>query len=221
MQIGMTVGGDVLARPSSPIEIVTDAQQAEREGYATVRSVHFSRAYDALTTLSLAHQAAYRVDCGFTVPGTSEVSVLVGALWPQMLRAAGEVSDGVVTWLAGLRTLAAMIIPALHDASTHRPAPRVAALPVAVTDDPLATRATDEQAFGRYNGMENYRRLFAREGVTSVADLALVGTEDEVATQCYADLGATELWSAAYPVGDDPETSTRRTRALLTALADL
>lgn len=205
MQIGMTVGGDVLARPSSPIEIVTDAQQAEREGYATVRSVRFSRVYDALTTLSLAHQAAYRVDCGFTVPGTSEVSVLVGALWPQM----------------GPSTLAAMIIPTLHDASTRRPAPRVAALPVAVTDDPLATRATDEQAFGRYNGMENHRRLFAREGVTSVADLALVGNEDEVATQCYADLGATELWSAVYPVGDDPETSTRRTRALLTALADL
>ena len=97
----------------------------------------------------------------------------------------------------------------------------VAALPVAVTDDPDAARATAEQAFGRYNGMENYRRLFEREGVASVGDLAVAGTEDAVATQLarYADLGVTELWPAVYPVGDDPEGSIRRTRALLTTLA--
>ncbi|HEY2221382.1 TIGR03564 family F420-dependent LLM class oxidoreductase [Actinomycetospora sp.] len=306
MQIGMTVGGDVLARPSAPSEIVTDAQQAEKEGYATAWSVHFSRAYDALTTLAvagnvtsriglgvgivptyprhplaLAQQAAtaqvfcggrltlgvgvshrpvieglhgipyaspaghmreylgilvpllrgeevhvagehYRVDGGFSVPGTSEVSVLVGALSPRMVRAAGELSDGVVTWLAGPRTLDATIIPTLRTAAAGRPAPRVvAALPVAVTDDPDAARAAAEKAFGRYNGMENYRRLFEREGVASVGDLAVVGTEDAVTTQLarYADLGVTELWPAVYPVGDDPEASIRRTRALLTTLA--
>jgi 5,10-methylenetetrahydromethanopterin reductase len=308
MQIGMTVGGDVLARPSSPAEIVIDAQQAEKEGYATAWSVHFSRAYDALTTLAvagrvtsriglgvgivptyprhplaLAQQAAttqvfcdgrltlgvgvshrpvieglhglpyaspaahmreylgilvpllhgeevhvagehYRVDGGFRVPGTSPVSVLVGALSPRMVRAAGELSDGVITWLAGPRTLDATIVPTLSTAAAAagRPAPRVvAALPVAVTDDPDAARTAAELAFGRYNGMENYRRLFEREGVASVGDLAVVGTEDTVATQLarYADLGVTELWPAVYPVGDDQEASIRRTRALLTTVA--
>ncbi|MCD2192079.1 TIGR03564 family F420-dependent LLM class oxidoreductase [Actinomycetospora endophytica] len=305
MQIGMTVGGDVLARPSSPAAIVADAAQAEKEGYATAWSVHFSRAYDALTTLAvagtvtsriglgvgivptyprhplaLAQQAAtaqvfcggrltlgvgvshrpvieelhglpyaspaahmreylgvlvpllhgeevhvagehYRVDGGFHVPGTTAVSVLVGALSPRMVRAAGERADGVITWLAGPRALGSTIVPTLHEAAAGRPAPRVvAALPVAVTDDPDAARSVAEQAFGRYNGLANYRRLFEREGVSSVSDLAVVGTEDEVATQLarYAELGVTELWPAVFGVGDDEQASVRRTRALLASL---
>lgn len=305
VRIGMTVGGDVLARPSSPAEVVADTQAAEAEGFDTAWSVHFSRAYDALTALAvagtvtarinlgvgivptyprhplaLAQQAAtaqafcggrltlgvgvshrpvveglhglayaapaahmreylqvlgpllrgeevhhhgehYRVDGGFAVPGTAPVSIVVGALSPRMVAAAGELSDGVVTWLAGPRSLADTIVPTLHSAAAGRPAPRlIAALPVAVTDDPGAARAVAEQAFGRYNGMENYRRLFAREGVSSIGELAVVGTEDEVRKQLqrYADVGVTELWPAVYPVGDDEDASVRRTRALLGSL---
>ena len=59
----------------------------------------------------------YRVDGGFTVPGTSPVEVLVGALSPLMVQAAGELADGVVTWLAGPRTLGEDIIPQLHRAA--------------------------------------------------------------------------------------------------------
>lgn len=306
MRIGMTVGGDVLGRPSSPTDIVADARQAEQEGFAAAWSVHFSRAYDALTTLAvagsvtsgielgvgivptyprhplaLAQQAAtaqvfcggrltlgvgvshrpvieglhgldyaspaahmreylgalvpllrgeevqvagehYRVRGGFTVLDTSPVPVLVGALSPRMVRAAGELADGVITWLAGPRTLATTIIPPLHTAAAGRRAPRVvAALPVAVTDDPATGRGVAEKAFGRYNSMENYRRLFEREGVISVGDLAVVGGEAEVAAQLtrYADLGVTELWPAVYPVGDDPDASVRRTRTLLASLS--
>jgi F420-dependent oxidoreductase-like protein len=307
MQIGMTVGGDVLARPSSPAEIVTDAAQAEKEGYATAWSVHFSRAYDALTTLAvagsvtsriglgvsvvptyprhplaLAQQAAtaqvfcggrltlgvgvshrpvieglhglpyaspaahmreylgilvpllrgeevhvagehYRVDGGFTVPGTSEVSVLVGALSPRMVRAAGELSDGVIVAFAGPRTLGDVVVPHLQTATAPgRPAPRVvASLPVAVTDDPDAARAAAGTSFARYDGLRNYRRVFDREGVASVVDLAVVGTESAVEAQLrrYADLGVTEFWPIVYPVGDDPEASIQRTRALLSTLA--
>jgi len=301
----MTIGGDVLARPSSPDEVVADARRAEDEGFATAWSVHFSRAYDALTTLAvagtvtsriglcvgivptyprhplaLAQQAAtaqvfcggrltlgvgvshrpvieglhgltyaspaahmreylavlgpllrgeevhhhgehYRVDGGFAVPGTSPVSIVVGALSPRMVQAAGELSDGVVTWLAGPRTLSAVIVPTLLAAAAGRPAPRVvAALPVAVTDDPDAARAAAEEAFGRYNGMENYRRLFEREGVSSIGELAVVGTEADVDKQLrhYADVGVTELWPAVYPVGADEDGGVRRTRALLAGL---
>ena len=56
----------------------------------------------------------YEVDGGFAVPGTSPVSVLVGALSPLMVQAAGELADGVVTWLAGPRTLGEQIVPRLH-----------------------------------------------------------------------------------------------------------
>jgi 5,10-methylenetetrahydromethanopterin reductase len=293
----MTIGGDVLARPSTPAEVVADARRAEDEGFASAWSVHFSRAYDALTTLAvagtvtsrielgvgivptyprhplaLAQQAAtaqafcggrltlgvgvshrpviegihglpyaspaahmreyltvlgpllrgetvafqgehYKVDGGFAVPGTSPVSVLVGALSPRMVQAAGELADGVITWLAGTRTLASSIVPTLQAASGS--ASRVvAALPVAVTDDPDTARAAAEEAFGRYNGMENYRRLFEREGVSSVGELAVVGTEADVEKQLrrYADVGVTDLWPAVFPAGDP------RTHALLAGL---
>jgi len=43
----------------------------------------------------------FQVDGGFNVPGTTDVSVVVGALSPRMVRVAGELADGVVTWLAG------------------------------------------------------------------------------------------------------------------------
>jgi 5,10-methylenetetrahydromethanopterin reductase len=66
---------------------------------------------------SVRHRGAfYQVDGGFVVPGTSPVSVLVGALSPLMVQAAGELADGVVTWLAGPRTLGEQIIPRLHRA---------------------------------------------------------------------------------------------------------
>ncbi len=166
----------------------------------------------------------FQVKGGFVVPGTSPVQVVVGALSPRMVRVAGELADGVVTWLAGPRTLGEHLVPALHEAATAagRPEPRVvASLPVAVADDKELTRRAAEQTFARYGGLENYRRVFEREGVTSAGALAVVGTEEEVHKQLrrYADLGVTELWPAVFPVGEDAEASTRRTRALLAKLA--
>jgi hypothetical protein len=90
----------------------------------------------------------------------------------------------------------------------------VAALPVAVTDDPDAARAAAEEGFGRSNGMENYRRPFEWEGVSSVGDLAVVGTEADVEKQLrrYAVVGVTDLWPAVFPAGGT------RTHALLAGL---
>ncbi|GAB3354718.1 MULTISPECIES: TIGR03564 family F420-dependent LLM class oxidoreductase [Amycolatopsis] len=162
----------------------------------------------------------YRVEGGFTVPGTTPMPVLVGALGPRMVRVAGEYADGVVTWLAGPRTLGDEIVPALLKASSA--APRiVAGLPVAVCDDAETGRAAAEQVFARYGGLENYQRLFAREGVSSPGELAVTGTETQVAQQIkrYAELGVTELWATVYPVGDAPAASIARTRALLAELS--
>src|ERR1035438_6372991 len=64
----------------------------------------------------------YEVDGGFTVPGTSPVSVLVGALSPLMVQAAGELADGVVTRRAGPRTLGEQIVPQLRRAAGPRSA---------------------------------------------------------------------------------------------------
>ena len=147
----------------------------------------------------------YQVDGGFTVPGTSPVPVLVGALSPLMVQTAGELADGVVTWLAGPRSLGEHIIPRLQAAARGRPAPRVvAALPVAVCADAgLARRAADE-VLSRYAGLEIYHRQLEREGVSSPGGLAITGTEAEVENQLQqlADLGVTEFWPILFPAGD-------------------
>jgi F420-dependent oxidoreductase-like protein len=164
----------------------------------------------------------YQVDGGFVVPGTSPVPVLVGALSPLMVEVAGELADGVVTWLAGPRSLGEQIVPRLHTAARGRPAPRVvAALPVAVCADAGRARAAADDVFGRYSGLDNYRRQLEREGAPSPGGLAVMGTEAGIETQLrrLAGLGVTEFWPIIFPVGADPAASRRETRALLTGLA--
>lgn len=158
------------------------------------------------------------------MPGATAVSVVVGALSPKMVQVAGELADGVVTWLAGPRTMDGDIVPELNRAAADagRTQPRVvAAVQVAVCKDADAGRATAEQIFARYGGLENYQRLLAREGVASPGALAIVGTESAVERQLrrYADVGTTELWPTVFPVGDDAAASVKRTRALLAELA--
>lgn len=174
---------------------------------------------------SVSHRGEfYQVEGGFTVPGTSPVPVVVGALSPRMVQVAGELADGVVTWLAGLRTLDGHIVPGVHKAAAAagRPRPRVvAAVQVAVGDDADAARATAEDVFARYGGLENYQRLLEREGVASPGALAVVGTEAEVEKQLrrYAEVGATELWPTVFAVGEDADASVKRTSGLLAELA--
>jgi alkanesulfonate monooxygenase SsuD/methylene tetrahydromethanopterin reductase-like flavin-dependent oxidoreductase (luciferase family) len=138
-----------------------------------------------------------------------------------MVQAAGELADGVVTWLAGPRSLGEQIVPRLHAAAGRRPAPRVvAALPVAVCADVSLARRTADEVFARYAGFDNYRRLLDREGVSSPGAVAIVGTEAAIGEQVrrLSDLGVTEWWPIIFPVGDDAAGS-RRTRALLAELA--
>jgi len=164
----------------------------------------------------------YQVDGGFVVPGTSPVPVLVGALSPLMVQAAGELADGVVTWLAGPRSLGEVIVPRLHAAAAGRPAPRVvAALPVAVCADADLARRQADEVFTRYGSLDNYRRLFEREGVASPGDVALTGTESDIERQLKSleDLGVTELWPVLFPAGADPDVTMERTRALLAGLS--
>lgn len=168
---------------------------------------------------SVTHRGEYyQVDGGFVVVDTAPVPVVVGSLSPQMVRVAGELADGIVTWLAGPRSLSETIVPALTEAAAGRTAPRViAAVPVAVSDDAAAARTQAEESFGRYNTMQNYQRLFEREGIASVSELAVIGTETEVEERLrgFSAVGVTELW----PVPFGGEQQVRRTRGLLGTLA--
>ncbi|GAA5154502.1 TIGR03564 family F420-dependent LLM class oxidoreductase [Pseudonocardia eucalypti] len=177
-----------------------------------------------LTKGEVSHSGRFfRIEAGFNIPETSPVSVVVGALGPKMVRAAGELSDGAVTWLAGPRGLSEHIVPGLTKAASDagRPAPRViVGLPVAVAD-PDAARSTVTDTFALYGSLDNYRQQFERDGVDSVADLAVIGNEETVQRHLVSlrDAGATELWAVPFPVGSNAAASLARTTSFLASLA--
>jgi F420-dependent oxidoreductase-like protein len=146
--------------------------------------------------------------------------VVVAALGPVMLKLAGRMADGTVTWMTGPATLAEHTVPAITAAAADagRPAPRiVVGLPVCVTDDVDTARARAAQTFAMYGMLPSYRAMLDREGAEGPADVAIVGDESTVAAgiQRVADAGATDF-SAAEFGGDADER--RRTRELLRTL---
>jgi alkanesulfonate monooxygenase SsuD/methylene tetrahydromethanopterin reductase-like flavin-dependent oxidoreductase (luciferase family) len=122
--------------------------------------------------------------------------------------------------MANAYAVESLIAPTLQDAAAAagRPSPRVVVgLPVAVTDDVDAAREAAAVQFSIYGTLPNYQRVLAAGGISSPAEAAVVGTEDQVgqAVTALFDAGATDVWAAPFPVGDDRSASRRRTRALL------
>ena len=166
----------------------------------------------------------FRVRASAQVPGTQPPSVLIAALAPVMLRIAGEMADGTITWMAGPKTLETHIVPKMSAAAeaAGRPRPRVVAgLPIAVTDDVAGAREKAARSFQIYGTLPNYQRVLNIEGASGPADVALIGNEAAVEKQLrgLAGAGATDFLAGAFPVGDDAPASLARTRALLKSLA--
>jgi F420-dependent oxidoreductase-like protein len=163
----------------------------------------------------------FRVTGGLQVPGAKPFPILIAGLAPMMLRIAGELADGTITWMTGPKTIETHIAPRITAAAeaAGRPAPRIGvALPVAVTDDVAAAKEQANQEFQMYGFLPNYRRMLDIEGAAGPADVAVIGSEAEVETQIrqLAAAGATDFVAATFPTGDNP--SMERTRALLKTL---
>ena len=162
----------------------------------------------------------FSVKAELRVQDSSPFPVLLAALAPRMLRLAGAMADGTVTWMAGRKTIASHIVPRLHAAAqaAGRPQPRVCVgLPIAVTDDEAQGREYAAKDFQRYGQLVNYRRLLDIEGVEGPADVAVVGNEHQVEQQlrAFAAAGATDFLAAIFPVGENPDASIARTWSLL------
>jgi 5,10-methylenetetrahydromethanopterin reductase len=142
--------------------------------------------------------------------------LLVAALGPKMLELAGRFTDGTVTWMTGVGTIARDVVPRLTEAArwAERPQPRVVVgLPVCVTDDVDDARDRIDDALAGPSQLASYRRMLEAEGVTRPVDIALVGDEDAVA-DLVAKLelaGATELLAS---VQGSPEEQARTRRFL-------
>jgi alkanesulfonate monooxygenase SsuD/methylene tetrahydromethanopterin reductase-like flavin-dependent oxidoreductase (luciferase family) len=150
---------------------------------------------------------------------------MVAALAPRMLKVAGELADGTITYWANERALGEHIVPGITAAAeaATRPAPRVVVgLPVAVCADADAGRERAAKLFATYLNIPTYQRILARGGDdTSPADVAIIGTEAEVTARLrsYAAAGATDLCATALGLDDDRDASQRRTVELLASLA--
>ncbi len=165
----------------------------------------------------------FRVTGGLQVPGATPFPILIAGLAPMMLRIAGELADGTITWMAGPKTIETHIAPRINAAAeeTGRPAPRIGvALPIAVTEDVAAAKEQANQVFQMYGALPNYRRMLDIEGAGGPADIAILGNEAEVERQLkeLAAAGATDFAAALYPTGSDPDAEMERTRALLKSL---
>lgn len=144
------------------------------------------------------------------VAGGGGVPLVVAAVGPQALRAAGELADAAMPFLAGPRVLAEHIIPDVKKGAdaAGRPMPRIiAAVPAIVTSEPDTVRDLANEHFGFYPGLPSYQRLFATEGVEHPAALTLIGDEDTVAAgfHRYFEAGADAVVATQSGMRSDKE----------------
>jgi 5,10-methylenetetrahydromethanopterin reductase len=142
--------------------------------------------------------------------------LVVAALGPKMLRLAGRLSDGTVTWMTGPKTLEIQVVPQITAAAAEagRPAPRViAGLPICVTGNREEARDRIRPILAGSARMPSYARQVAAEGLDDPADLAYIGDETEVAARLSSleGIGVTEL--LANVLGTEEEVA--RTRSFL------
>jgi len=141
----------------------------------------------------------YRVNnLRLSVPEMKPVPLLVAALGPVMLKLAGELADGTITWMTGQETLEQYIIPTINKAAGEAgkpPATVVAGFPVVLTNDPAGARRHIAEALQVYGVLPSYRAMLDREGVDGPADIAIAGDEAELRRriQQLADVGVTDF----------------------------
>lgn len=144
----------------------------------------------------------FRVGSVYGTPGAAPRGpLLVGALGPHMLRAAGRFSDGTITTWSNAHAIETTIAPALREAAetAGRPEPIIAGVvPVLITDRIEAARAHAQRHFGIYESLPRYQRMMQLGGLERVSDVCVIGNEDSVAEQLrgFAEAGMTDFLAA-------------------------
>lgn len=125
------------------------------------------------------HGTFFSANAKLEGPKVQPVPLLVAAMGPQMLKAAGTLADGTVTFLTGLHTLESHIIPRIRAAAAdaERPDPKifVGGLPIALVKDRATALETIAKQWASYGDFPTYQAMFEREGATGAADVAIVG----------------------------------------------
>lgn len=132
------------------------------------------------------------------VPGSGTVPLLVAALGPVMLKLAGQLADGTITWMTGPNTLENHIIPAINAAAQEAGKSKpmiVAGFPVVLTNEPDKAREAIGKTLQIYGMLPSYRAMLDKEGLAGPADVAFVGDEAELRKniQRLEDIGVTDF----------------------------
>lgn len=144
----------------------------------------------------------YKVHARLDVPDApTPVPLCIAALGPVMLKLAGSMADGTVTWMVGPKTVASHIKPSLDAAAEEvgRPSPRiVAGVPMVLTNKPDEVKDFISKTLTVYGQLPSYRAMLDREGVAGPADVALVGDEAtlEAGLARMKDAGVTDFNAA-------------------------
>lgn len=133
------------------------------------------------------------------LPGVTRSKLLLSALGPVMLGIADDLADGTLLVWTSVQGVAELVAPRLHDKEI------VLTALVGVTDEADALRAQLAAQF-QARDLPNYQRHLARQGLSTVADTAILGDEKTVAQelQRFAAAGVTELLASV--VGDRERT---------------
>ena len=144
----------------------------------------------------------------YGTPGAQPIgSVLVGALGPDMLRATGAFSDGVIATWCDEGAIERVIAPPVREAarSAGRTEPRIAGvIATAIVPrsrvDAARDRAQEEFAF--YEQTMPYQRVVEASDASRISDIALIGDEERVATRLerFRAAGMTDLLVAPLEV---------------------
>lgn len=163
-----------------------------------------------------------------------ELPIYVAALSPRMLRLAGKIADGVMLWLCSPAYIHEVVVPEVSAAReqaglTMEGFDVVAAVPVGLTDDAEAGRASQRQELITYMSLPFYRAMLERSGFGAeiaafdegmeagdaelamagisdamLAEIAGIGDADQVAAAVtrYRDAGATSPCIGGIPRTD-------------------
>jgi F420-dependent oxidoreductase-like protein len=171
----------------------------------------------------------FRVRNPLDITDIAPTPVLIAALGPQMLRLAGERTDGTILWMADERAIGDHVAPRIHEAAAAagRPAPRiVAGIPLCLCgDDEIDVAvARTNRILAEAEVSPNYQKLLDLGDARQVGDILAAGSEStiEKRLRSFADAGVTDVSVRVVPIGDGRDellASMRRTRDYLAALA--
>ena len=150
----------------------------------------------------------FEVGAIYGTPGAQPIgSVLVGALGPHMLRAAGAFSDGVIATWCDERVIERDLGPLVRAAAerAERSAPRVAgvlATAIVPSSRTAAARDAAQAEFAFYEGAMPYQRVIEAADADRIGDIAVIGDEEEVARRLrrYRAAGMTDFLAAPFAV---------------------